>query len=68
MGAFYVMLCSFWAEEMLLESKKVHGSEMAGYLIFLPSIVYAVLVYVMNFYYRKLAEILTEWGNLILCL
>ncbi|CAL8113453.1 unnamed protein product [Orchesella dallaii] len=63
MGAFYVMLCSFWAEEMLMESKQRHGSQTAAYLIFLPSIVYAILVFVMNFYYRKLAEILTEWEN-----
>lgn len=58
------MLCSFWAEEMLLESKQRHGSEMAGYLIFLPSVIYAVLVYVMNLYYRRLAEVLTEWGTI----
>lgn len=32
-------------------------------LVFLPSIVYAILVYLMNYYYRQLASYLTEWEN-----
>jgi anoctamin-10 len=61
-GAFYIMLWSFWVEEMLVEMQHRDGSQIASLLVFLPSIVYAVLVYIMNLYYRKLASFLTEWG------
>jgi hypothetical protein len=56
------MLYSIWIEEALTEAKQRHGSKVAGYLTLLPSIVYAALVWVMNFYYRRLATNLTEWG------
>jgi len=64
-GAFYVMLYSFWVEEMLVDMQHRQGSQVASYLVFLPSIVYAILVYIMNLYYRQLAGYLTEWGKFI---
>jgi len=62
-AAFYIMLWSFWVEELLIEMQHNNGSQVASILVFLPSVVYAVLVYVMNLYYRKLAGYLTEWGK-----
>jgi hypothetical protein len=32
-------------------------------LVMVPSIVYTGLVFLMSYYYRKLATCLTEWGN-----
>ncbi|XP_045470145.1 anoctamin-10 isoform X2 [Harmonia axyridis] len=57
-GAFFVMLSSFWIENW---SKTFE--EPYQYLVPVPSIVYSVLVQVMNNYYRKLATFLTEWEN-----
>lgn len=57
------MLYSFWAEEYLIESQHRFGSKLAGMFVMLPSIIYAALVWIMNFYYRKFANFLTEWGK-----
>jgi anoctamin-10 len=62
-GAFFVMLASFWAEEVLINTKKQQGLEADGFLVLLPSVTYSAAVYVMNCYYRKLATFLTEWGK-----
>lgn len=59
LGAFLVMLISFWAEEKV----KYYDSEWS-HMKQLPSIIYSILVYIMNVYYRKLATALTEWGKL----
>ena len=61
------MLYSFWAEETIIESKTRYGYQFAGFFTMLPSIIYAGLVWLMNFYYRKLANYLTEWGKLWSC-
>jgi anoctamin-10 len=58
-AAFVMMLASFWAEEYL---KQIRASD--DYVILVPSIVYSILVYVVNCYYRVLATFLTEWGKL----
>nr|XP_023025137.1 anoctamin-10-like [Leptinotarsa decemlineata] len=55
--AFILMLISFWAEDYF---KKNEG--YADYVM-LPSIVYSIIVAVVNAYYRKLATYLTEWEN-----
>jgi anoctamin-10 len=57
-AAFVMMLASFWAEEYL---KQTRASD--DYVILVPSIVYSILVYVVNCYYRVLATFLTEWEN-----
>jgi anoctamin-10 len=62
-GAFFVMLASFWAEEKLISMKKQQGLEASGLLILLPSVMYSATVFIMNSYYRKLATWLTEWGK-----
>lgn len=60
LGAFAIMMVSFWAEEALK-----HPDAKYSDLVMLPSVVYAGLVYVMNLYYRKLATFLTEWGKFV---
>nr|XP_018904651.1 PREDICTED: anoctamin-10 isoform X1 [Bemisia tabaci]XP_018904652.1 PREDICTED: anoctamin-10 isoform X1 [Bemisia tabaci] len=57
-GAFIVMLVSFWCEESVRYMN--HSHPLA---IYVPSTIYAALVYIMNKYYRTLANFLTEWEN-----
>ncbi|CAH0557355.1 unnamed protein product [Brassicogethes aeneus] len=57
-GAFIVMLASFWAEDYIKMSDEYYQQ-----FIMLPSIIYSVLVWALNLYYRKLATYLTEWEN-----
>lgn len=59
-AAFFIMLVSFWAEDFCKKSE-----EYLPYIM-LPSIIYSVVVLIMNAYYRKLATCLTEWGKLII--
>ncbi|XP_044726729.1 anoctamin-10 isoform X2 [Chrysoperla carnea] len=59
---FGIMLVSFWVEDYI-KTKVSPLNEYRMYLVYLPSVIYAALVYVMNFYYRKLATRLTEWEN-----
>lgn len=61
--AFLVMLASFYAEERLTQLSKDPESGVNNLAVFLPSIVYSVLVYIVNLYYRQLANYLTEWGK-----
>lgn len=55
--AFVIMLMSFWAEDY---AKK---NEAWKPYVSIPSIIYSVLVIVMNVLYRQLATFLTEWEN-----
>lgn len=57
LGAFFVMLISFWIEDYLKQIEATWAQQV-------PSILYTALVYIMNVYYRKLATYLTEWGNI----
>ncbi|XP_059485668.1 anoctamin-10 isoform X2 [Neocloeon triangulifer] len=68
--AFYIMLASFWAEQIILVwgTMQEDGTQSepdlgVQALVMIPSIVYTALVFLMNFYYRKLATWLTEWEN-----
>jgi len=60
--ALWLMVCSFYCEEELIDWKKAYGST-PGLFIHVPSAIYAVLVWIMNYYYRKLATMLTKWEN-----
>ncbi|CAH1183687.1 unnamed protein product [Phaedon cochleariae] len=55
--AFVIMMVSFWVEDYLKQNEE--------YIQFvsLPSIIYSVVVLIMNIYYRSLATYLTEWEN-----
>lgn len=58
LGAFMIMLSSFWFD------RRIRAMPTGpGYIVYLPSTLYAALVYVMNMYYRQLANFLTEWGK-----
>ncbi|XP_018568866.1 anoctamin-10 isoform X2 [Anoplophora glabripennis] len=57
-GAFIVMLFSFWAEDYIKQS-----DEETQRYIMLPSVIYSIVVFIMNTYYRRLATFLTEWEN-----
>lgn len=57
-AAFVMMLTSFWCEDYL---KATYPPD--DYIILLPSIVYSILVFAVNLYYRILATYLTEWGK-----
>lgn len=61
LGSLWMMVVAFWAEEQLMDWKKRYGS-LAGIFMHVPSALYAGLVWLMNFYYKKLATALTEWG------
>ena len=58
LGAFVIMLASFWLEELLRSIP-----EYPNFVYLLPSIGYAGLIYVMNMMYRRFANHLTEWGK-----
>lgn len=61
--AFLVMLLSFYAEERLTQMSKDPESGVTYVTVMIPSVVYSILVSVVNLYYRKLATYLTEWEN-----
>ena len=63
-GSFYLMLVSFWAEEYLTLHRDQYGGNLAAVLIMLPSVIYSVVVLVLNQYYNKMTTFLTEWGEL----
>lgn len=62
-GAFFIMLASFWAEGILITIRKQQGLEPTGLVTLLPSVVYSAIVFVMNSCYRTLATWLSEWGK-----
>ncbi|XP_066945704.1 anoctamin-10 isoform X3 [Macrobrachium rosenbergii] len=62
LGSLWMMVMAFWAEEQLLDWKKRYGS-IAGIFMHVPSAFYAALVWLMNYYYKKLATRMTDWEN-----
>lgn len=61
-AALWVMVAAFWAEEQLIDWKRRYGS-IAGVFTHVPSAFYACLVWLMNYYYKRLAVALTDWEN-----
>lgn len=57
-----VMMVYFDAEAWVLGLHDVDPTFWTGLLLFLPSIVYAVVIEIMNRLYRYAAEFLTDWG------
>ncbi|XP_043117369.1 anoctamin-10 isoform X3 [Puntigrus tetrazona] len=61
--SFYVMMVyfdmEFWAINIYNENPNIATS----ILLFVPSIVYAVVIEIMNLLYRYAAEFLTDWEN-----
>ncbi|XP_048849195.1 anoctamin-10 [Brienomyrus brachyistius] len=58
-----VMMVYFDAEAWVLGLHEVEPTFWTGLLLFLPSIVYAVVIEIMNRLYRYAAEFLTDWEN-----
>jgi len=58
-GAFLVMLFYFWIDEMVRKD----CPSCPQFFEYVPSTVYAIVIYIMNLVYRKFATFLTEWEN-----
>nr|XP_044992799.1 anoctamin-10 [Jaculus jaculus]XP_044992800.1 anoctamin-10 [Jaculus jaculus] len=61
--SLYVMMIYFDMEAWALSVHENSGSELTGILLYVPSIVYAIVIEVMNCLYRYAAEFLTSWEN-----
>lgn len=53
----------FQMEGWALSVHEEQSTFWSGILLFIPSIIYAVVIEIMNFIYRYAAEFLTEWGK-----
>ncbi|XP_043823293.1 anoctamin-10 [Dromiciops gliroides] len=62
--SLYVMMIYFdletWAQDVHRES---NFPELTNFLLFVPSIIYAIVIEIMNRLYRFAAEFLTSWEN-----
>ncbi|KAM4821431.1 anoctamin-10 isoform 1-T1 [Thomomys bottae] len=61
--SLYVMMIYFDMEDWALSLHENSGSEWTGVLLYVPSIIYAVVIEIMNRLYRHAAELLTSWEN-----
>ena len=61
-----VMLLYFYFQAMAEGYHRRQNGYMSGLLLQVPSIVYAIVICVMNIGYRKLASELNDWGELLL--
>lgn len=61
--SLYVMMIYFVMEGWVHSLHDENPSFLKGVLLFIPSIIYAVVIEIMNLIYRYVAEFLTEWGE-----
>lgn len=61
--SLYVMMIYFQMEGWAISVHEEEPSFWTGILLFIPSIIYAVVIEIMNLIYRYAAEFLTEWGE-----
>uniref|UniRef100_A0A3Q3RR41 Anoctamin n=1 Tax=Mastacembelus armatus TaxID=205130 RepID=A0A3Q3RR41_9TELE len=61
--SFCVMMVYFLMEGWALSVYDQEPTFWTGVLLFIPSIIYAVVIEAMNLIYRYAAEFLTEWEN-----
>ncbi|KAM9852605.1 anoctamin-10 [Aulostomus maculatus] len=61
--SLYIMMIYFQMEGWALMVYDQDPTFWTGILVFIPSIIYAVVIEVMNLIYRYAAEFLTEWEN-----
>lgn len=61
--AFIIMLISFWAEDYMTDIHRRYGNSITSLLTYLPSVIYAAIVWLMGGLYNKLSTFLTEWEN-----
>lgn len=62
-ASLYVMMIYFQMEGWALSVHDEEPTFWTGVLLFIPSIIYAVVIEIMNLIYRYAAEFLTEWEN-----
>lgn len=61
--SLYVMMIYFQMEGWAISLHEDQPTFWSGILLFIPSIIYAVVIEMMNLVYRYAAEFLTEWGE-----
>ncbi|XP_016423135.1 anoctamin-10 isoform X1 [Sinocyclocheilus rhinocerous] len=61
--SFYVMMVYFDMENWAISIYNENPNFATGILLFVPSIIYAVVIEIMNLLYRYAAEFLTNWEN-----
>ncbi|XP_020041894.1 anoctamin-10 isoform X4 [Castor canadensis] len=61
--SLYVMMIYFDMEDWALSLHEDSGSEWTSVLLYVPSIIYAIVIEIMNRLYRYAAEFLTSWEN-----
>nr|KAF6419868.1 anoctamin 10 [Molossus molossus] len=61
--SLYVMMIYFDMEAWALGLHEDSGSEWTSLLLYVPSIIYAIVIEIMNRLYRYAAEFLTSWEN-----
>ncbi|XP_056290379.1 anoctamin-10 [Pseudoliparis swirei] len=61
--SLYIMMIYFLMEGWALSVHDEEPTFWTGILCFIPSVIYAVVIEVMNLIYRYAAEFLTEWEN-----
>ncbi|XP_012695053.2 anoctamin-10 isoform X3 [Clupea harengus] len=61
--SFYIMMIYFDMEHWALALYEVEPNFWTGLFLFVPSIIYAVVIEVLNLLYRYAAEFLTDWEN-----
>ncbi|KAM6968229.1 anoctamin-10 [Aplochiton taeniatus] len=62
-ASLYVMMVYFLAEGWALDLHDRQPGFWTGVLLFIPSVLYAVVIEALNLLYRYAAEFLTEWEN-----
>lgn len=62
-GSLYVMAIYFLMEGWALGFHDSQPGFWSGVLLFIPSVIYAIVIEAMNLIYRYAAEFLTEWEN-----
>ncbi|XP_065485865.1 anoctamin-10 isoform X2 [Caloenas nicobarica] len=61
--SLYVMMIYFDLEQWALDYHEENESTFSNLMLFVPSIIYAVVIEIMNRIYRYAAEFLTSWEN-----
>ncbi|NWT44056.1 ANO10 protein, partial [Chroicocephalus maculipennis] len=61
--SLYVMMIYFDLEQWALDYHEANESNFSSLMLFVPSIIYAIVIEIMNRIYRYAAEFLTSWEN-----
>ena len=62
-SSLFVMMIYFDMEAWALDLHENSRSEWSSILLYVPSIIYAIVIEIMNRLYRYAAEFLTSWGK-----